>query len=153
VSTAHKFAGAGLVEQQSEGHCSISTVSACTIQKVRAYLYEGKIPNPPVWGPEGKEIEKGQWETCERSEWPWKPFIKHEWMREQVQQRGHGNYEEQIMVEGSGASENMERGSNRRRTHFELRKGWPGRIEIVGTLKEGLIGMFERYELCVMYCL
>jgi len=80
VRMARKFVDAGLVEQLSEGHCTISTVSACTIEKIRAYLHEGKVPPNPKWGPEGREIEEGEWERCDSSEWPWKPFQGKRWM-------------------------------------------------------------------------
>ncbi|PMD59534.1 alpha/beta-hydrolase [Hyaloscypha bicolor E] len=80
VKMAKKFVGAGLIEQESEGHCSISTVSKCTIEKVRAYFTEGKVPSPPVEGGKGRELLDGVWDRCERDEWPWKPFDGKEYM-------------------------------------------------------------------------
>lgn len=69
---ARKFVDAGLVEQHGAGHCSLAAASFCTLMRVRAYLREGKVPGPPEWGPEGKEIEEGKWEKCARDDWPWK---------------------------------------------------------------------------------
>lgn len=63
---AGKFKDAGLIEQRSEGHCSLAAVSRCTIGKVRDYFREGKVPAVPVKG------EK--WEICEADEWPFHRF-------------------------------------------------------------------------------
>ncbi|KAE9378409.1 alpha/beta-hydrolase [Stipitochalara longipes BDJ] len=40
----NSFKGAGLVEQKSYGHCSISMPSLCTAKHVRRYFYEGVLP-------------------------------------------------------------------------------------------------------------
>lgn len=80
LKMARKFVDAGLIEQQSEGHCSISTVSKCTIDKVRAYLIDGKVPPPPITGDKGKELRDGKWERCERDEWPWRPYEEDEYI-------------------------------------------------------------------------
>jgi hypothetical protein len=71
VKMARKFVDAGLIEQLSEGHCSISARSLCTMKKVREYLIEGKVPAVPEWGPEGREVADGKWERCERDDTPW----------------------------------------------------------------------------------
>jgi hypothetical protein len=71
VKMARKFVGAGLVEQLSEGHCSAAVVSICTLKKVAAYIYEGKVPPPPKWGEDGG-LEGGEWDKCERDQWPFK---------------------------------------------------------------------------------
>lgn len=39
------FEGAGLVEQKSYGHCTISMPSLCTAKHVRRYFNEGKLPD------------------------------------------------------------------------------------------------------------
>lgn len=80
VKMARKFVDAGLLEQRSEGHCSIASVSRCTMGKVRAYFEKGIVPERPEWGPSGREIEGGVWSRCEADEWPWKPFEGKVWM-------------------------------------------------------------------------
>jgi hypothetical protein len=65
LNMTKKFAGAGLIEQQSGGHCSIAAVSICTILKLRAYFREGIVPSPPT---------EDSWEKCSADEWPWHPF-------------------------------------------------------------------------------
>lgn len=80
LKMAKKFVNAGLIEQESEGHCSISAVSKCTIDKVRAYYKEGKVPSPPVPGKKGKELVDGKWERCEADEWPWHPYDGDEYV-------------------------------------------------------------------------
>lgn len=80
VTMARRFVDAGLIQQQSEGHCSLSAVSLCTIGKVKAYLRDGKVPPHPVWGMEGRELEDGKWDRCEADEWPWHPFDGREYV-------------------------------------------------------------------------
>jgi len=41
---ANSFEGAGLVEQKSYGHCSLSMPSLCTAEHARRYFNEGVIP-------------------------------------------------------------------------------------------------------------
>jgi hypothetical protein len=82
VKMARRFVDAGLVEQKSEGHCSLAAVSRCTLKRVREYFEEGKVPEQPKWGPDGKKIEEGVWERCEADEWPFKPFNGRTWMDE-----------------------------------------------------------------------
>jgi hypothetical protein len=65
VKMAKKFVDAGLIEQKSEGHCSISAASNCTVAKVRAYFSEGKVPPPPIQGGKGRELKDGKWDRCE----------------------------------------------------------------------------------------
>jgi len=71
VKMAKKFVDAGLIEQHSEGHCSMAAVSKCTIHKLRDYLIHGKVPPPPV---EGKDLRDGKWEKCDADEWPFHPY-------------------------------------------------------------------------------
>jgi hypothetical protein len=100
VKMAHKFVDAGLIEQKTEGHCSLSAASGCTIQKIKDYLKEGKVPSPPEWGPEGREIEEGKWERCERDEWPWAAFDAERWLDSQLAtRRARGMSVEQVMQE------------------------------------------------------
>ncbi|KAH8668263.1 Alpha/Beta hydrolase protein [Tricladium varicosporioides] len=80
VKMAQKFKDAGLVEQYSEGHCSLTAVSRCTIGNIRAYFREGKVPPPPVKGPEGRELVDGKWVKCVADEWPWHPFEAGAWL-------------------------------------------------------------------------
>lgn len=68
VAMARKFVDAGLIEQHSEGHCSLSAVSKCTINKLREYFLLGKVPSHP------SKLEKGEWEKCKADEWPFHPF-------------------------------------------------------------------------------
>ncbi len=74
VKMAGKFVGSGLIEQKSEGHCSIAAVSRCTIRKIQAYLKEGKVPPHPIKGGKGRELVDGKWDTCEADEWPFHSF-------------------------------------------------------------------------------
>jgi len=94
VKMALKFEDAGLIEQQSEGHCSL-----CTIAKIRAYFQEGKIPSVPEWGPEGKELAEGKWDRCERNETPFKPFNKQDWTQMMVTTQGGWRAREHIEEE------------------------------------------------------
>lgn len=80
VKMARRFVDAGLVEQESEGHCSLAAVSRCTMEWIRGYFEEGKVPDHPKWGTDGKEIETGTWERCEADEQPWKAFNGKAWM-------------------------------------------------------------------------
>lgn len=68
-----KFVDAGFFEQKSEGHCTIAVKSKCTIEKIRAYFREGKVPGPPKLG-EGADLLDGEWEKCQADEWPWHEY-------------------------------------------------------------------------------
>ncbi|TVY93057.1 Tripeptidyl aminopeptidase [Lachnellula willkommii] len=72
VKMAQKFVDAGLVEQKSEGHCSLAAVSSCTTKKIKAYFREGKVPPHPVKSDKG--LFDGKWEKCEAESWPWHPY-------------------------------------------------------------------------------
>src|SRR4051794_26213947 len=72
VKMAKKFVDAGLIEQKSEGHCSLAAVSRCTISKIKAYFGTSKVPPPPT--EDGKEWINGKWEKCEADEWPFHPY-------------------------------------------------------------------------------
>lgn len=76
LKMAKKFVGAGFIEQKSEGHCSISAVSKCTIDKVRAYFVDGNVPPPPL---EGETLVDGKWDRCDADEWPFHPYDLAEW--------------------------------------------------------------------------
>lgn len=71
LKMALKFQDAGLVEQKSMGHCTLSATSFCTTKKVREYFMEGKVPRAPV---PGKQDAAGDWERCEAIEKPFKPM-------------------------------------------------------------------------------
>jgi hypothetical protein len=77
LKMAKKFVDAGLIEQKSEGHCSIAAVSKCTIGKIRAYIAQGKLPPHPIEGGKGKELKDGKWDRCEADEWPFHPLSSH----------------------------------------------------------------------------
>jgi hypothetical protein len=53
VKMAQKFVDAGLIEQKSEGHCSLAAVSLCTTKKIQAYFLDGKVPPHPVTSDKG----------------------------------------------------------------------------------------------------
>ncbi|KAM0144039.1 hypothetical protein ACHAO1_000318 [Botrytis cinerea] len=74
VKMATKFVDAGFVEQESEGHCSLAMKSRCTIEKVRAYFREGKVPQAPKLRGEGSDLLDGEWEKCPADEWPWHEY-------------------------------------------------------------------------------
>jgi hypothetical protein len=78
LAMALKFKNAGFIEQESEGHCSLSSVSLCTIKKIKAYFREGKVPAPPVLADKGTD----GWEKCKRDEEPWSPFDGERWLQE-----------------------------------------------------------------------
>jgi hypothetical protein len=78
LAMALKFKNAGFIEQESEGHCSISSVSMCTIKKIRAYFREGKVPAPPVLA----DKDGDGWEKCKRDEEPWGQFDGERWLQE-----------------------------------------------------------------------
>ncbi|KZP13352.1 alpha/beta-hydrolase [Athelia psychrophila] len=44
MAVRERYIGAGLLVQDSHGHCSIAAPSICTAKNVRAYFYEGKLP-------------------------------------------------------------------------------------------------------------
>ena len=73
VKMARKFAGAGLVEQASDGHCTIACASPCTARHLRAYLNDGVVPPPPRLDGEYEDEDgnKRKWTTCECAETPW----------------------------------------------------------------------------------
>ncbi|KAI1104883.1 alpha/beta-hydrolase [Jackrogersella minutella] len=71
LKMARKFAGASIVEQKAEGHCTVSCTSLCTIGHIRAYLDQGVLPPAPRFE------DEGGWATCQCEERPWKSL--HEW--------------------------------------------------------------------------
>lgn len=75
---AQIFENAGFIEQRSEGHCSTSTVSHCTLTKIRSYFQEGIVPSPP-----NSQME---WDRCERDEWPWHPYDKTAWIASKMKE-------------------------------------------------------------------
>ncbi|KAF5875581.1 putative alpha beta-hydrolase protein [Botrytis fragariae] len=74
VKMATKFVDAGFFEQESEGHCTIAVKSRCTIEKVRAYFREGKVPDAPRFRGEGSDLLDEEWEKCPADEWPWHEY-------------------------------------------------------------------------------
>ena len=70
VKMALKFKGAGLLEQEAQGHCTISAVSRCTANVIREYLATGEVPPPP----KGFDDQyRGDWKRCDADEYPWGP--------------------------------------------------------------------------------
>lgn len=63
-----KFSKASIVENKAEGHCTISCVSLCLINHVRAYLDKGILPPEPKYD----SNDSGEWTTCPCDEKPWK---------------------------------------------------------------------------------
>ncbi|KAH9439388.1 hypothetical protein MCOR02_002945 [Pyricularia oryzae] len=77
LAMSRRFVDAGFLEQQSEGHCSVASVSLCTMCKIKAYLNDGVVPPPPKFSGDGDVIQatpKGDWDRCRPDEYPWKPF-------------------------------------------------------------------------------
>lgn len=73
LKMTRKFANASIVEQVSDGHCTISCISACTVGHVRAYVNSGVLPPAPKFDDDdGKGGDGGEWATCECNEKPWK---------------------------------------------------------------------------------
>lgn len=73
---SQRFAHSGLVEQLSEGHCSLAAVSLCTIKKIQAYINKGKVPKHPIiiGDPRNDGPYLGLWEKCFPDERPWMPL-------------------------------------------------------------------------------
>jgi hypothetical protein len=90
VKMAKKFKNAGLIEQHSEGHCSLSAVSKCTMSKIKAYIREGKVPPPPK---EGKDLAHGIWDKCDADEWPFHPYNGDAYMAQ-----GGANVAEEVVL-------------------------------------------------------
>ena len=44
LAVRERYGGAGLLVQDSYGHCSVSAPSVCTAKVVRAYFEEGTLP-------------------------------------------------------------------------------------------------------------
>ncbi|TLD13649.1 uncharacterized protein PgNI_03408 [Pyricularia grisea] len=77
LAMSRRFVDAGFLEQRSEGHCSIATVSLCTMGKIKAYLEDGIVPPPPIFSKDSgiiKATPKGVWDRCKADENPWRPF-------------------------------------------------------------------------------
>ena len=77
---SQRFANSSLIEQLSDGHCSLSAVSLCTLGKIKAYLNEGKVPDPPkidARSSSGDGRITGKWVQCKADEKPFKPFGTH----------------------------------------------------------------------------
>lgn len=109
VKMALKFKGAGLLEQEAPGHCTISAASRCTANVVREYLATGEVPQPPKGV---NDQYRGEWKHCSADEYPWGPST-----REMLSAM---STEERKMAEGWGrvrkALENI-------RKNIEQRKG------------------------------
>jgi hypothetical protein len=63
---AKKFVDAGLIEQHSEGHCSLAAPSRCTNDWIQGYFKAGIVPPHPVGG-----LKDGKWIECNAEYWPW----------------------------------------------------------------------------------
>ncbi len=85
LTMSQRFAGAGLIEQLSDGHCSVSAVSLCSLARIKAYFHHGIVPKPPQIDPKsssGGDATTGEWERCQADEGPWKPFQPQAWLNE-----------------------------------------------------------------------
>ncbi|KAI1419786.1 Alpha/Beta hydrolase protein [Xylaria sp. FL1777] len=69
LEMTRKFANASIVEQDGIGHCSLSCISGCTVEHVRAYLNEGILPPPPKF--KSDSGNEGEWPTCKCFDRPW----------------------------------------------------------------------------------
>lgn len=67
LKMTRKFSTASIVEQKAMGHCTLSCVSLCTINHIRAYLDKGILPPSPKFDSD----DSGKWATCECDEKPW----------------------------------------------------------------------------------
>lgn len=74
VKMATKFVDAGFFEQESKGHCTIAVKSRCTIEKIRAYFREGKVPSAPRLGENRTALLDGEWEKCPADEHPFHEY-------------------------------------------------------------------------------
>lgn len=66
---ARKFAGARLVEQAADGHCTLACISLCTLGHIRAYINDGVLP--PLDDGDNEENNRQAAATCECDEKPW----------------------------------------------------------------------------------
>lgn len=79
VKMALRFRRAGLLEQLSDGHCTMAAASRCTARAARAYVRRGEVPPPPKIGKReaaGEGREAGEWLRCGADEGPW-GIVKH----------------------------------------------------------------------------
>jgi len=99
---SQRFAGSGLIEQLSDGHCSLSAVSLCSLSKIKAYLSYGVVPNPPELEPRaaGDDTIRGKWDRCQADEKPWKPFKPDAWVSEASAESGPRTQAEADMLSG-----------------------------------------------------
>ena len=67
LKMAKQFVDAGLIEQESEGHCSLSAVSRCTNDWIQGYLKEGIVPPHPLG-----DLDDGKWVKCKAQSYPFK---------------------------------------------------------------------------------
>ncbi|CAI0648426.1 unnamed protein product [Colletotrichum noveboracense] len=71
VDMSQNFVNAGVFELQTEGHCTLASVSVCAVTKIRDYLQKGVVPPHPAVAADGT---LSGWDKCKSDEWPWKPF-------------------------------------------------------------------------------
>ena len=77
---SQRFTNSSLIEQLSDGHCSLAAVSLCTLGRIKAYLDKGEVPKPPEIDPNGGSGDDritGKWVQCKADEKPFKPFGTH----------------------------------------------------------------------------
>lgn len=74
ITMAKGFPGAGILHQNSEGHCTLAAPSMCTGRALRAYFQTGELP--------GKRGEVEGWDGigvfCEPDVLPFAGFEKEE---------------------------------------------------------------------------
>jgi hypothetical protein len=66
------FDGAGVLQQNSEGHCSYAGVSMCTGKAIREYFQSGRLPGVA----RGIESWKGVGKFCEPDRQPFDSYIR-----------------------------------------------------------------------------
>ncbi|KAH8896564.1 alpha/beta-hydrolase [Thozetella sp. PMI_491] len=76
LKMALQFKDAGLIEQQSSGHCTLSAPSVCTALAVVDYIRHGKVPPPPKV--DGDDILGGTWTTCSADAHPFQSAYKYD---------------------------------------------------------------------------
>ncbi|KAI2629118.1 TAP-like protein-domain-containing protein [Hypomontagnella submonticulosa] len=67
LKMTRKFSDASIIEQKAEGHCTLSCISLCMLNHIRAYLDKGIVPPSPKYDAD----DKGEWATCDCDEKPW----------------------------------------------------------------------------------
>ena len=80
LKMSRRFRGAGLLELEVEGHCTLAAVSLCAVKRMQDYLVRGATPPPPKLD-DGTLVSNGElsgeWDKCKPNEYPWRPWGWH----------------------------------------------------------------------------